>query len=93
MAQWTEDLISVESARTLDGLFLRSVLFEEMGVRYVGPVDGHDMRALSDALKNLLVAPTHARVMGEAGRVRVYSLFTVERMVRRIHDVYKRLLS
>jgi 1-deoxy-D-xylulose-5-phosphate synthase len=31
-------------------LFLRSVLFEELGLRYIGPVDGHDVAALEDAL-------------------------------------------
>jgi 1-deoxy-D-xylulose-5-phosphate synthase len=30
-------------------LFLRSVMFEELGLRYVGPIDGHDMQALLDA--------------------------------------------
>ena len=35
----------------LKSLFLRSVLFEELGLRYIGPVDGHNMRALVDALK------------------------------------------
>ncbi|MCX7591140.1 MAG: 1-deoxy-D-xylulose-5-phosphate synthase [Kiritimatiellae bacterium] len=34
----------------LKGLFLRSVMFEEMGLRYIGPVDGHNIRALLDAL-------------------------------------------
>ncbi len=31
-------------------LFLRSVLFEELGLRYIGPVDGHDLAALEQAL-------------------------------------------
>ncbi len=31
------------------GLFLRSVMFEELGLRYIGPIDGHDLRALLDA--------------------------------------------
>ena len=31
-------------------LFLRSGIFEEFGLRYVGPIDGHDLRALTDAL-------------------------------------------
>lgn len=34
----------------LKSLFLRSVLFEELGLRYIGPVDGHNLRALIDAL-------------------------------------------
>jgi 1-deoxy-D-xylulose-5-phosphate synthase len=32
------------------GFFLKSVLFEEFGLRYIGPVDGHNMPALLDAL-------------------------------------------
>jgi 1-deoxy-D-xylulose-5-phosphate synthase len=32
------------------GLFLRSVIFEEFGLRYVGPVNGHNMHSLLDAL-------------------------------------------
>ena len=31
-------------------LFVRSVVFEEFGLRYVGPVDGHDTESLIDAL-------------------------------------------
>ena len=34
----------------IKGLFLRSVLFEEFGLRYIGPIDGHNIRALLDAL-------------------------------------------
>lgn len=30
-------------------LFLRSVFFEEFGLRYVGPIDGHNIHALVDA--------------------------------------------
>ena len=32
-------------------LFLGSVIFEEMGLRYVGPIDGHNIAALLDAFK------------------------------------------
>jgi 1-deoxy-D-xylulose-5-phosphate synthase len=34
----------------LKSLFLRSVIFEEFGLRYVGPIDGHSLHALTDAL-------------------------------------------
>lgn len=40
---------SVEEA--IKGLFLRSVLFEEFGLRYVGPIDGHDIGKMVDALR------------------------------------------
>lgn len=31
-------------------IFLRSVIFEEFGLRYIGPIDGHNIYALVDAL-------------------------------------------
>ena len=34
----------------IKSLFLRSVLFEEFGLRYIGPVDGHNFPKLIDAL-------------------------------------------
>lgn len=34
----------------IKGLFLHSAIFEELGIRYIGPVDGHDIRALLNAL-------------------------------------------
>jgi 1-deoxy-D-xylulose-5-phosphate synthase len=35
---------------SIKSIFLRSVIFEEMGLRYVGPIDGHNLHALIDAL-------------------------------------------
>jgi len=52
-----------------------------------------DAWALSDALRSLLSAPTHARAMGEAGRARAYSLFTVERMVADYAALYEEMLE
>ena len=34
----------------IKGLFLKSILFEEFGLRYIGPIDGHNMESLLDAL-------------------------------------------
>jgi 1-deoxy-D-xylulose-5-phosphate synthase len=34
----------------IKSLFLKNVLFEEFGLRYVGPIDGHDFHRLLDAL-------------------------------------------
>jgi len=34
----------------IKSLFVRSVIFEEFGLRYVGPIDGHNIAALLDAL-------------------------------------------
>lgn len=34
----------------IKSLFLRSIFFEELGLRYVGPIDGHNFSALLDAI-------------------------------------------
>jgi 1-deoxy-D-xylulose-5-phosphate synthase len=34
----------------IKSVFLRSVIFEELGLRYIGPIDGHSLHALLDAL-------------------------------------------
>ncbi len=36
--------------QAVKSLFLKNALFEEFGLRYMGPVDGHDLNALCDAL-------------------------------------------
>ena len=38
----------------LKGLFVPGVLFEELGFRYFGPIDGHDLGALTSTLRNIL---------------------------------------
>ncbi|MCX5704652.1 MAG: 1-deoxy-D-xylulose-5-phosphate synthase [Candidatus Omnitrophica bacterium] len=38
----------------LKGLFVPGMLFEEMGFRYFGPLDGHDLHTLIPAIKNIL---------------------------------------
>ena len=35
--------------RRIKSLFLGNAFFEQFGLRYIGPVDGHDMQALRDA--------------------------------------------
>ncbi len=35
----------------IKGLFLHSILFEEFGLRYIGPIDGHDIGKLVEALR------------------------------------------
>ncbi len=35
---------------SVKSLFLRNVIFEEFGLRYIGPIEGHDLHALCDAL-------------------------------------------
>ena len=36
---------------TIKSVFVRNAFFEELGLRYVGPIDGHDLSALLDALR------------------------------------------
>jgi 1-deoxy-D-xylulose-5-phosphate synthase len=38
----------------LKGLFVPGILFEELGFRYFGPIDGHDLNSLTSTLKNIL---------------------------------------
>ena len=38
---------------SLKGMFVPGMIFEELGFRYVGPVDGHDLDALVDTLQNV----------------------------------------
>jgi 1-deoxy-D-xylulose-5-phosphate synthase len=38
----------------LKGLFVPGMLFEELGFRYFGPIDGHDLGVLTSTLKNIL---------------------------------------
>ncbi|MDD5691612.1 MAG: 1-deoxy-D-xylulose-5-phosphate synthase [Candidatus Omnitrophica bacterium] len=37
----------------LKGLFIPGMFFEEMGFRYFGPIDGHDLNKLTSTLKNI----------------------------------------
>ena len=38
----------------LKGLFVPGILFEELGFRYFGPIDGHDLSTLTVTLKNII---------------------------------------
>jgi 1-deoxy-D-xylulose-5-phosphate synthase len=38
----------------LKGLFVPGILFEELGFRYFGPIDGHNLSTLTSTLKNIL---------------------------------------
>jgi len=42
---------SYKIEESIKGFFLKSVLFEEFGLRYIGPVDGHNIHALLDAME------------------------------------------
>jgi len=58
---------------------------------YIVPAE--DVSALSAAVARLLADPALAREMGAAGRLRVREQFTTEAMMRRIVDVYRKLLA
>ena len=52
------------------GMFVPSTLFEEMGFHYTGPIDGHDLPALLNALKTLktLTGPQLLHVITTKGK-------------------------
>ena len=54
----------------LKGLFVPGMLFEELGFRYFGPFDGHDLEALVPALKSILniKGPRLMHVVTKKGR-------------------------
>jgi 1-deoxy-D-xylulose-5-phosphate synthase len=55
---------------SLKNLVLPGVLFQEMGLRYFGPVDGHDVHAVVDALEKIrqLKGPRLLHVLTQKGK-------------------------
>lgn len=55
---------------TVKGVFVPGMLFEELGFRYVGPVDGHDLDRLVDTLKNVrrMGGPILVHVLTQKGK-------------------------
>lgn len=55
---------------TVKGVFVPGMLFEELGFRYVGPVDGHDLDTLVDTLKNVrkMGGPILVHVLTQKGK-------------------------
>jgi 1-deoxy-D-xylulose-5-phosphate synthase len=58
------------SEEHLKGMVLPGTLFEELGFNYIGPIDGHDVRALVTTLKNLrqLHGPQFLHVVTRKGK-------------------------
>ena len=58
------------SEEHLKGMVLPGTLFEEMGFNYIGPVDGHDVKALVSTLRNLrkLHGPQFLHVITRKGK-------------------------
>ena len=54
----------------LKGLFVPGMLFEELGFRYIGPVDGHDLDSLVDTLARVrrLEGPMLVHVVTQKGK-------------------------
>jgi 1-deoxy-D-xylulose-5-phosphate synthase len=58
------------SEEHLKGMVLPGTLFEEMGFNYIGPIDGHDVKALVNTLRNLqkLRGPQFLHVVTRKGK-------------------------
>ncbi len=58
------------SEEHLKGMVLPGTLFEEMGFNYIGPIDGHDIKALVATLRNLkkLRGPQFLHVVTRKGK-------------------------
>ncbi len=54
----------------MKGMVLPGTMFEEMGFNYIGPIDGHDLKALVAALKNIrgLKGPQFLHVVTKKGK-------------------------
>ncbi|WJY14057.1 1-deoxy-D-xylulose-5-phosphate synthase [Pectobacteriaceae bacterium CE90] len=54
----------------LKGMVVPGTLFEELGFNYIGPVDGHDVQALVQTLKNMrsLKGPQLLHIMTKKGK-------------------------
>jgi 1-deoxy-D-xylulose-5-phosphate synthase len=58
------------SEEHMKGMVLPGTLFEEMGFNYIGPIDGHDLKALVSALTNIrgLKGPQFLHVVTRKGK-------------------------
>ncbi len=58
------------SEEHMKGMVLAGTLFEELGFNYIGPMDGHDVKALVSTLKNLrkLKGPQFLHVVTKKGK-------------------------
>ena len=58
------------SEEHMKGMVLPGTMFEEMGFNYIGPIDGHDLKALVGALSNIrkLKGPQFLHVVTRKGK-------------------------
>ena len=54
----------------LKGMVVPSTIFEELGFNYIGPIDGHDVNALVDTLRNMrdLSGPQFLHIVTKKGK-------------------------
>jgi 1-deoxy-D-xylulose-5-phosphate synthase len=62
--------LASRSEEHVKGMILPGTMFEEMGFNYIGPIDGHDMKALVSALANIrnLKGPQFLHVVTTKGK-------------------------
>ena len=62
--------VASRTEESLKGLFVPGLLFEELGFRYIGPVDGHDLDSLVDTLAKVraLDGPILVHVITQKGK-------------------------
>jgi len=62
--------LAQKAEEALKGLFLPGILFEELGINYVGPIDGHDIKLLIETFKNIKnsTEPTLVHVITKKGK-------------------------
>ena len=62
--------LASRTEESVKGLFVPGMLFEELGFRYIGPVDGHDLDSLIDTLARVrrLEGPMLVHVITQKGK-------------------------
>jgi 1-deoxy-D-xylulose-5-phosphate synthase len=62
--------LAVRLDDSLKNMFVPGMLFEDLGIRYVGPVNGHDMDSLVDTLQNVknMQGPRVVHVLTQKGK-------------------------
>jgi 1-deoxy-D-xylulose-5-phosphate synthase len=62
--------LAKRSEEHVKGMVLPGTMFEEMGFNYIGPIDGHDMKALVGTLRNIrdLKGPQFLHVVTKKGK-------------------------
>jgi 1-deoxy-D-xylulose-5-phosphate synthase len=62
--------LAVRLDDSLKNMFVAGMLFEDLGLRYVGPINGHDMESLLDTLENVrsMHGPRVVHVLTQKGK-------------------------